>query len=54
MGNFKKPCVAKMLAHAHKSKLFHSKVSAGFLRKDLQSSCSLGKIQNLGGRELSE
>ena len=36
------------------SKLFHSKVSTGFLRQDSQSSYSFGKIQNLGGPELSE
>ena len=36
------------------SKLFYSKVSSGFLRRDSQSSCSFGKMQNVGGLELSE
>ena len=36
------------------SKLVYSKVSSGFLRQDSQSSCSFGKIQNVGGLELSE
>ena len=36
------------------SKLFYSKISTGFLRQDLQSSCRFGKIQNLGDSELSE
>ena len=46
--------------HNHKyrilqcSNLFHSKVSSGFLQQDLQSSYSFGKIQNVGGPELSE
>ena len=35
-------------------KLFYSKVSSGFLRQDSQSSYSFGKIQNVGGPELSE
>ena len=36
------------------SKLVHSKVSSGFLRQDLLSSYNFGKIQNVGGSELSE
>ena len=36
------------------SKLFHSKVSTGFLQEYSQSSFSFGKIQTLGGPELSE
>ena len=36
------------------SKLFYSNVSSGFLRQDLQSSYSFGKMQNVGGPELSE
>ena len=36
------------------SKVFHSNVSAGFLRQHLQCSYSLSKIQNLGGPERSE
>ena len=45
--------------HIHKyivpqwSKLFFSKVSSSFLRQDLQGSYSFGKIQNLGGPEIS-
>ena len=46
--------------HIHKymvlqcSKLFYYKVSSEFLRQDLKSSCSFGKIQNVGDLELSE
>ena len=46
--------------HIHKymvlqcSKLFYSKVSSEFLRQDSQSSCSFGKIQNVGDLEFSE
>ena len=36
------------------SKLFHSKISVGFLLKDSQSLYTFGKIQNLGGPKLSE
>ena len=36
------------------SELFHSKLETGFLRQHLQSSFSLGKIQNKGDPELSE
>ena len=35
------------------SKLFYYKVSSEFLRQDLQSSYSFGKIQNVGETELS-
>ena len=35
------------------SQLFYSKVSSGFLWQNLQSSYSSGKIQNVGGPELS-
>ena len=36
------------------SKLFYSEGSSGFQRQDSQSSCSFGKIQNVGDLELSE
>ena len=36
------------------SKPFYYKVSSEFLRQDSQSSYSFGKIQNVGGPELSE
>ena len=36
------------------SKLFYYKASGEFLRQDSQSSCSFGKIQNLGETKLSE
>ena len=46
--------------HIHKymvlpcSELFYSKVFSRFLRQDSQSPYSFGKIQNVGGSELSE
>ena len=52
--------ILSILKHIHKymvlqcSKLFYSKVSNGFLRQDLQSYYSFGKIQNVVGPELSE
>ena len=36
------------------SKLFHSKVSTGFLRRYLLGSCKLGKIHNVEELEISE
>ena len=38
----------------HCSKLFYYKAPSEFLRQDSQSSCSFGKIQNVGETELSE
>ena len=35
------------------SKVFHSQVSSGFLRQDLQGLYSFGITQNVGGPELS-